>query len=326
MPALLNVENLSVHIATKRGLVGALKDVSFALAAGETLGIVGESGSGKSVLALSLVQLLRPPAGSQVHGTIRFGGEALQTMSPRQLRRVRGARISMVFQDPMTALNPYLRIEAQLMEAVLAHAQVSRQQARQRSCSLLAQMGLREVPMRMRQYPHELSGGMRQRVMIAMALINHPALVVADEPTTALDVTVAQQIMALLDVLQRERRMALILISHDLHVVARSAAHVLVMYAGRIVERLPTACLRHAAHPYTRALLSCVPSLARGKDEPLQPILGSPPDPVAPPPGCPFEPRCALATDACRQAMPPASQVGDAHEVACWHHGQVLPQ
>ncbi|WP_437282381.1 ABC transporter ATP-binding protein [Sorangium sp. So ce375] len=308
---LIEVKNLKTHFFTEEGVVRAVDGISFSLDRGEVLGIVGESGSGKSVTSLSLLRLIPDPPGRIVGGQILLeseGGvvEDLVEASEARMERVRGDRIAMIFQDPMTSLNPYLRVSEQLIEVLELHRGMGRAEARRRSVEMLQAVGIPAAGSRIDDYPHQLSGGMRQRVMIAMALLCDPDLLIADEPTTALDVTIQAQILDLI----RERKEALgaavLLITHDLGVVAKMADRVAVMYAGRIVEEGPVGAIFHAArHPYTIGLSRSIPRLddARGAD--LVPIPGMPPSLARLPPGCPFHPRCAHAIAACREEAPP---------------------
>jgi len=292
---LLRVEDLRVSFSTEDGLVQAVDGVSFELDRGGTLGIVGESGSGKTVAALSVLGLTRTE-GAQVSGRIRFEGRDLLELSDEDLRSLRGNEIAMVFQDPLSSLHPLFRVGAQIVEAIRAHRGVAKAQARARAVELLQLVGIPDPARRVHAYPHELSGGMRQRAMIAMALCNEPKLLIADEPTTALDVTVQAQILALLARLQRELSMAVVLVTHDLGVVADMAEQIAVMYAGRIVESASAEQIFGAPeHPYTWGLLRSIPTLDGPREELLEPIPGSPPSPIAPPPGCRFHPRCPYA-------------------------------
>ena len=318
---LLEVSDLTVAFPTADGVVRAVRGASFGVDTGRTLGIVGESGSGKSVAAMTLLGLAR---GARVQGQALFGGADLLGLDEPALRAVRGARIAMVFQDPLSSLHPLYRIGWQIAEAIRAHTGAGRRAARDRAVDLLGLVGIPEPRRRVDDYPHEFSGGMRQRVMIAMALALSPDLVIADEPTTALDTTVQAQILDLLQRLQRELGMALIIITHDLGVIAQTADEVMVMYAGRAAE---TAGRRelfyHPHHPYTRGLLGSVPSAA-GSGR-LRPIPGQPPSPISRPPGCPFGPRCPYRMDLCLETEPDPMPVGgDAgHRSACWLPGVV---
>jgi len=300
---LLEVSHLRTSFHLRNGVVRAVNDVSFSLEKGETLGIVGESGSGKSVTCYSLMRLIPQPPGRIEGGRAMFDGVDLLSCPERVLRTIRGKRISMIFQDPMTSLNPYLRIEDQLIEPLLIHEGLSRREALKRAAQALSEVGVPDAGRRLRSYPHEFSGGMRQRVMIAMALITQPELLIADEPTTALDVTVQAQILELVRRFQQERGMAVIWITHDLGVVAGFCQRVMVMYAGRVVETAPTQELySHPAHPYTRALQRSIPALQK-KGEELFTIPGLPPDLSRENRGCPFVPRCSFAQPACESPV-----------------------
>ena len=315
---LLSVSDLTVEFHTEEGIVRAVDGVGFDVRPGETVAIVGESGSGKTVTALSLLGLLRQPQARIVSGEVALRGENLLAMPPRRLRAVRGKDIAMVFQDPMTALNPVHRIGRQIAETVLLHTNVSKREANQRAVALLGLVGVPAV--RARQYPHEFSGGMRQRAMIAMAIANDPALLVADEPTTALDVTIQAQVLSLLRTAQQETGAATILITHDLGVVAGMAERVLVMYAGRIVERAGVHDLfAQPRHPYTAALLSSIPRLDSSSRQ-LSAIPGSPPSLLTRTPGCPFAPRCPLRQDICVTERPPLADLGNGRASACHFH------
>ncbi|HZZ92571.1 MAG TPA: ABC transporter ATP-binding protein [Usitatibacter sp.] len=313
---LLEVDGLRMHFFTKAGVVKAVDDASFTLERGKILGLVGESGSGKSMTGYSILGLIEPP-GRIVGGHIRFEGRDLVGLGEAAWRRIRGERIAMIFQDPMMTLNPVLRIDTQMIEAVRAHHPVSRAEARDRSRGALAKVGIAAPDERLQAYPHHLSGGMRQRVAIAIALLNRPALVIADEPTTALDVTIQGQILHEMQKLCRESATALIWITHDLSVVAGLADEVCVMYAGRIVERgTVDEVLDRPLHPYTRGLLESVPGrTAPGR--PLPQIPGMAPSPLDMPDGCAFRPRCNRASEACRVA-PPAQAIGP-RRVRCVH-------
>jgi oligopeptide transport system ATP-binding protein len=313
---LLRVQDLRVRFATGDGLVQAVAGVDLRLARGETLGLVGESGSGKSVLSLALLGLV--PQG-QVTGQIWFRGEELLAMSPARLRRLRGDRIAMIFQDPMTALNPYLRIGTQITEVLRLHQGLGRRAARERAIELLRDAGIAAPERRIDQYPHQFSGGMRQRALIAQGLACGPELLIADEPTSALDVTIQAQILDLIRLRTRSLGTAVILITHDLGVVAAACDTLAVMYAGRIVERGPTGPVFQAPrHPYTQGLIRSVPRLDRPGAERLVAIPGQPPSGIGLPPCCPFHPRCAQVLPICRQALPPEVDLGGGHGVACW--------
>jgi oligopeptide transport system ATP-binding protein len=315
--SLLRVEDLRTHFHTREGIVRAVDGVSFDLNPGETLGIVGESGSGKSVLNYSLLGLLPMPPARIESGTAQFEGADLLRCTRSQLRQIRGRRISMIFQDPMTALNPFMRIGKQIMEPLLLHERVSKVEALDRAVAMLKAVGIHDAERRMSMFPHEFSGGMRQRVMIAMALITRPQLLIADEPTTALDVTVQAQILRLIKQLQQEFGMAVILVTHDFGVVAGTCDRVLVMYAGRILESASTRDLFYAPrHPYTRALMASMPSVQQHGGD-LYTIPGLPPDLSERIEGCPFAPRCAFAEAVCREECCSLEEVSAAHLSAC---------
>jgi oligopeptide transport system ATP-binding protein len=312
---LFQVRDLAVRFDTHQGTVRAVDGVSFTLAEGETLGLVGESGSGKSVSCLAMLGLIPSPPGVVESGAVLFGGRDLLKLPRAELRRVRGNDVSMIFQDPMTSLNPLLTVERQLTEVLEVHKGTPRREAKKLAAKGLGDVGIPNPEKRLYAYPHELSGGMRQRVMIAMALLCEPAVLFADEPTTALDVTIQAQILELMAALQQKRGTAIVLITHDLGVVAGMADRVHVMYAGRLVETGPTAPLfADPRHPYTRGLLASVPSLAGDHDARLASIAGQPPDLAALPPGCAFAPRCEQARDACRAAVPELDGIAGADE------------
>ncbi len=314
---LLEVTDLRTWFHTRSGVYRAVDGVSFSVERGETLGIVGESGSGKSVTCYSLLGLVPQPPGRIESGRAMFDGVDLLHAPAAQLRAIRGKRIAMIFQDPMTSLNPYLRISEQLIEPLLIHEKISRADALKRGLAMLEAVGINDASRRFHQYPHEFSGGMRQRVMIAMALITKPELLIADEPTTALDVTVQAQILELIKKLQGEFGMAVIFVTHDLGVVSGLCDRVQVMYAGRIVETADTRTLFYSPkHPYTRALQRSIPSLqSKGKE--LYTIPGLPPDLSKPLPGCAFAPRCEFAVERCRIETPALVAVSPNHSHAC---------
>jgi oligopeptide transport system ATP-binding protein len=314
---LLSVNRLSTSFYTRAGIVRAVQDVSFQIERGETLGIVGESGSGKSVTAYSIMGLLPKPPGRIEGGEAIFDGVDLLSIPRRQLNGLRGRRISMVFQDPMTSLNPFLSIGEQLMEPLLIHEKITRPAARRKALDMLGEVGIPDAAQRLKMYPHEFSGGMRQRVMIAMALITKPDLLIADEPTTALDVTVQAQILELMKKMRSELGMAVILISHDLGVVSGFCDRAMVMYAGRVMEAAKTAHLfYHTRHPYTQALQKSIPALhAKGTE--LYTIRGAPPDLIHLAAGCPFAPRCDYAVDACATEGIGAREVAPGQSSAC---------
>ncbi|KQP14270.1 ABC transporter ATP-binding protein [Pseudorhodoferax sp. Leaf267] len=313
---LLEVTDLRVGLQTQRGPAEAVRGISFSLARGETLGIVGESGCGKSITVMSLMGLL--PANATVGGSIRFDGQELVGLPERALCAIRGNRIGMIFQEPMTALNPVHTIGRQVAEPLRLHRGMSKAAARAEALALLERVGIRDAASRLDAYPHQFSGGQRQRIGIAMALACGPDLLIADEPTTALDVTIQKQILDLLAELVAERGMALILISHDLGVIARSAARMLVMYGGSVVESGPTAAVfAQRAHPYTQGLFAARPALGAAKGQRLATIAGSVPELVDLPPGCPFAGRCTHTIAACHTTVPPAEWLPHAHAVRC---------
>jgi peptide/nickel transport system ATP-binding protein len=317
LPSLLEVEDLAVAFRDEAGEVPVLDGVGLDLEAGATLGLVGESGCGKSVTALALMGLLPRPQARVTAGRIRFEGRDLLALPERELRALRGSRLAMIFQEPMTSLNPVLSVGDQLVEVIRYHRTMPARAARELARETLARVRIPEPARRLKQYPHELSGGMRQRVMIAMALVNRPALLVADEPTTALDVTIQAQILELIRALQAETGTAVLLITHDLGVVAETARDVAVMYAGRIVERAPVLALfEDPQHPYTIGLMGSIPRLDRRRDR-LAVIPGSVPGPRAWGPGCRFAGRCPLADARCRAERPVLRELAPGHAVAC---------
>lgn len=323
---LLEVKNLKTSFFTHVGEVKAVNDVSFDVYEGQTVGIVGESGSGKSVTSMSIMRLIAPP-GKIVDGQIIFEGKDILKLSEKEMRDIRGNKISMIFQDPMTSLNPVFTIGNQLIEAIKIHNKVSKAQAKKRSIEMLKLVGIPTPERRLSQYPHEFSGGMRQRVMIAMALSCNPKLLIADEPTTALDVTIQAQILDLLKKLQQQLKMSIILITHDLGVVADICQKVIVMYGGIIVEEgTVDDIFYNPKHPYTWGLLRSVPKMHLGLKKRLVPIEGQPPDLLKPPKGCPFAPRCEYAMRVCLQVRPPLFEVGDGHRSRCWLNHQYAPQ
>jgi oligopeptide transport system ATP-binding protein len=318
--ALLEVKDLSVRFARRDGApVDAVQRVSFSLEKGKTLGIVGESGSGKSQTVMALLGLLAK--NGKVSGEARYGGANLLTMNDAALNRIRGDRIGMIFQDPMTSLNPFLTIERQMTETLQLHRKLSRREAKQRAIETLERVRIPDAARRIGMYPHEFSGGMRQRVMIAMTLLSEPEILIADEPTTALDVTVQAQIIELLRELNRERGTAIILITHDMGVVAGLCDDVMVMYAGQTVEQAPARQLFAApTHPYTIGLLNALPRLTDEDDQPLQTIPGNPPLPGLASQGCAFAPRCAFAEDTCRTTRPSLEAIeGELHALRACH-------
>ena len=314
---LLEVEDLSVAFPTPDGLVEAVRGVSFSVGTGKTLGIVGESGSGKSVAVQTVMGLTR---GARISGRVQFEGHDLLKMSAKGLREVRGSRIGMVFQDPLSSLHPYYRVGAQIVEAIRAHEKVPRAAAHQRAVELLGLVGIPHPERRVNDYPHQFSGGMRQRAMIAMALSLSPALLIADEPTTALDVTVQAQILDLLKSLQADMGMAILIITHDLGIIAELADEVLIMYAGKVMEVAGRRDMYYKPHhPYTLGLLNSLPQSGH-EGEPLVPIKGQPPSLIRLPPGCPFAPRCDFVMPKCRREPPPLRPLpgSPAHRSACW--------
>jgi oligopeptide transport system ATP-binding protein len=323
---LLDVRDLRTSFFTSRGEVQAVRGVSFTLQSGEILGIVGESGSGKSITCMSLLGLLKTN-GKVIGGSALFNSRDLITLDDSELRQLRGNEIGMIFQDPMTSLNPTLTVGEQVIETILRHRDISRTEARKRAIELFELVRIPSAEKRLRSYPHEFSGGMRQRVMIAIALSCDPKLLIADEPTTALDVTIQRQILALLKELQSRLGMAVILITHDLGVIAETADRVLVMYGGMVMEEAPVARLfAWPSHPYTRGLLSSLPDLRDGTHRRLTPIPGSPPDMRKPPEGCPFAPRCPNAMIQCTRALPPIYAVETVHGSRCWLHHAEAPR
>lgn len=318
---LLQVEDLGTHFSTKRGVVRAVDGVSFQMARGERLAVVGESGSGKTATALSLLRLL-PPAGKVVAGKAVLNGRDILGLNQDELRRLRGKEVAMVFQDPMTSLNPVIRIRDQMVPPMRQHLGLDAAAALRRAVDLLRQVGIPDPAARVDAYPHELSGGMRQRVLIAMALSCGPDLLIADEPTTALDVTIQAQIVALLKQLSEETGTAVLFVTHDFGLVARFAHTIAVMYAGRIVEYgRAREVFSHRHHPYTRALLRSIPTIAGPKPERLAQIEGAPPDLLALGPGCAFLPRCPFALKRCAEERPELLERAPGHSAACWAEG-----
>lgn len=316
---LLRVRDLKTVFRQGRQTVNAVNGVSFEVQRGETLAIVGESGSGKSVTAMSLLRLIPSPPGEIVAGDVEFDGRNLLDMDDEQLRNIRGNEIAMIFQEPMTSLNPVLTIRRQLAEPMEVHGKVRRQDINARCIDLLRQVRIPDPEARLDAYPHQFSGGMRQRVMIAMALACEPRLLIADEPTTALDVTVQAQILELLKDLTRQHGSSMILITHDLGVVARYADRINVMYAGRVVESgTAMEIFENPRHPYTLGLIESMPRLDASAKSRLHPIEGQPPDLGNPPPGCAFHPRCRFAREQCRQDVPPLESYAGDHHKACW--------
>jgi oligopeptide transport system ATP-binding protein len=315
---ILSVRDLRTYFQTEDGVVKAVDGITFELAKGETLGIVGESGSGKSVTNLSIMRLIPEPPGKIVAGDIIFSGIDVRKLSIDEVRKIRGKRIAMIFQDPMTSLNPFLKISTQLMEVTRLHLGHNKQQARAHAVKMLKTVGIPEPESRLDSYPHEFSGGMRQRVMIAMAISCDPELLIADEPTTALDVTIQAQILELIKDLKGRMGTSVILITHDLGVVAGMTEKIIVMYAGKVFEQSPTGELfATPANPYTKGLLKSVPDPAHEQGQALYQIPGLPPDVAHLPPGCPFAPRCERAEDICHREFPPFVEVNANHHSLC---------
>ena len=318
---LLEVKHLKTYFHTRSGIVKAVDDVSFTIKRGEVVGIVGESGSGKSVTALSIMRLIASPPGRiDKDSEILFQGDNILDLSEEELHQLRGSKVSMIFQDPMTSLNPVFTVGFQISETVKTHLRLNAKETTERTREMMQKVGIPDAQRRMRSYPHEFSGGMRQRVMIAIALSCNPQLLIADEPTTALDVTIQAQILDLLKGLSRELETAVMLITHDLGVVAGMCQRVAVMYAGHVVEQAPTRQLfRQPAHPYTQALLRSIPRLDKVSRQRLIPIQGQPPDLVALPPGCPFAPRCPKVQSRCHTETPILETVAEQQHAACFY-------
>lgn len=319
MEPLLDVQNLEVRFNTLEGIVHAVNGVSFQVNKGETLGIVGESGCGKSVTVLSVMRLIPEPPGKISNGVVNYGGVDLLDVDKIRMQKIRGGEIAMVFQDPMTSLNPVLTIGRQISETLMLHLGIGKDEANSRTVELLTIVGIPEAADCLKDYPHQFSGGMRQRVMIAMALSCAPQILIADEPTTALDVTIQAQIVELTKQIQDELSMAVIWITHDLGVIAEIADRIIVMYAGFIVESTDVyQIFENPQHPYTLSLLKSLPRVDRSSHERLATIPGSPPDCVNMPPGCPFWPRCSFAIDRCSDENPALVSIGVNHKAACW--------
>ncbi len=319
MATLLQVNGLKTHFFTFEGTVKAVDGITYDLDEGETLGLVGESGCGKSVSALSLMRLIPDPPGKTIEGEVLFNGEDILKIDMDDMRRIRGASMSMVFQEPMTSLNPVLTIEKQLTETLVLHMGMNNQESKTAAAGLLERVGIPDPERRVKQYPHQFSGGMRQRVMIAMALSCNPKLIIADEPTTALDVTIQAQILELMKSLTTEFGVALIVITHNLGVVARYADRVNIMYAGKIIERgTAREIYANPRHPYTIGLLNSVPRLDLPRRAKLEPIEGQPPDLINLPDGCAFRSRCRFAIDKCATETPPLMTLTEGHLTACW--------
>ena len=326
MAKLLQVRDLATNFYTDDGVVKAVDGVSYDVEEGEILGIVGESGCGKTVSALSIMRLLADPPAKVVAGEVIFDGEDLLKLSGGAMRRIRGNRVAMIFQEPMSSLNPVLTVGRQLTETLELHLKMSPSRARERARELLEMVGIADSEQRLKDYPHQLSGGMSQRVMVAIAISCNPSLIIADEPTTALDVTIQAQILELMQSLSRELGTALIIITHNLGVIARYASRVLVMYAGKIIETGNSREIYHnPRHPYTLGLLNSVPRLDEPTGVKLDPIEGLPPDLIDMPEGCSFAPRCRYVIDKCTQEAPPLMSAGEVHESACWRSAE-LPE
>ncbi len=318
MEKMLQIKNLHVQFLTYGGRVQAVRGVSFDLHKGETLAIVGESGCGKSVTSQSIMRLIPTPPGRITSGSILFKGQDLTKLSEKKMRDIRGADISMIFQDPMTALNPTLRVGEQIAENIRQHENISKEKAKEKAFETLELVGIPNPKERLKQYPHEFSGGMRQRIVIAMALVCNPEVLIADEPTTALDVTIQAQILELFKDIQQKTDVSIVLITHDLGVVAQVADRVAVMYAGKIVEIGTRRDIFYTPqHPYTKGLLRSVPRLDLYESE-LVPIAGSPPDLFAPPSGCSFAPRCPYVMEVCDRMYPASTKLKESHQVHCW--------
>jgi oligopeptide transport system ATP-binding protein len=324
MAPLLQVEDLEVRFYTKDGEVQAVNGISYSMEQGDTLGLVGESGCGKSVSTMAMLRLIPEPPGKITGGRVLFEGRDLLKMRPSQMHEIRGSQISVIFQDPMASLNPVMTIGNQIAESMQVNLGMDRQQALGQAVELLEYVGIPNAAERIRDYPHQFSGGMRQRVMIAIAISCRPKLLIADEPTTALDVTIQAQIIDLVKRLQQELDMAVIWITHDLGVIARLAKWINVMYAGHIVERGPIVRIfKNPSHPYTIGLLGSLPGLDVTSDQDLRYIEGAPPDMIRLPPGCPFVPRCAYRTEECSAARPDLTGVEADHQAACWNLDRV---
>ena len=317
---ILEIKGLKTHFFTDEGIIKAVDGVDFEIYAGETLAIVGESGSGKTITSLSIMQLIPQPQGKIVEGEILYKERNLVELSNKEMMKIRGNEISMIFQEPMTSLNPVYTIGDQISEAIMTHKKINKNEAKDNTIEILNKVGFPEPERRLKEYPHQLSGGMRQRVMIAMALSCHPEILIADEPTTALDVTIQAQILELIIHLKKDIGMSILLITHDLGVVAETADRVVVMYAGKAVEKADTTTLfENPLHPYTWGLMKSIPKIDEEVEE-LQTIPGIVPNPLHFPEGCKFYNRCLLADDKCKNQEPPILTVDTDHEVRCWHY------
>lgn len=323
MDKLLDVKGLKTYFYTDDGIVKAVDGVDFSVEAGKTIGIVGESGCGKSVTAMSILRLIPDPPGKIVDGEILFNGKDLTKVSDEEIRHIRGNDISMIFQEPMTSLNPVFTSGEQIMETLILHQKLSEEEARKKAIEMIKLVGISRPEKVVDEYPHQLSGGMRQRVMIAMALSCQPKLLIADEPTTALDVTIQAQILELMNELKNKLNTAIMLITHDLGVVAEMSDHVVVMYSGKVVEDAPVKELfKNPRHPYTIGLMNSIPSLI-GEGERLESIKGAVPNPLYLPKGCYFHPRCKFATDECRNGQPELREIAPGHMVSCFRAEEV---
>ncbi|MFA9376135.1 MAG: ABC transporter ATP-binding protein [Lachnotalea sp.] len=324
---ILKMEHVSFSFHTYGGIVKAVRDVSFNVKEGEVLGIVGESGCGKSVTAQCILKLNPESVGFFEGGSIQYKGEEIITKTDRQMRKIRGNEIGFIFQDPMTSLNPTMRIGKQIEEVFLGRKDISREEIKKETLDILEKVGITDPERRLKQYPHELSGGMRQRIGIAMALVGKPSIIIADEPTTSLDVTIEAQILTLLKSLCKEMKVAVIIITHDLGVIAKVCDRVLVMYGGKVVERgMLDDIFYQKAHPYTKGLLQSIARLDMKKDDELIPIEGTPPDLFSPPKGCPFAVRCEYAMDICYEQMPNMTLLSQEHLSYCWLQHSYAPQ
>jgi oligopeptide transport system ATP-binding protein len=327
MEKLLDVKDLHVSFKTYNGEVKAVRGVSFHVNKGETVAVVGESGCGKSVTSQTIMRLIPQPPGLIKEGEILFEGRDLTKLSDKEMEKVRGAEIAMIFQDPMTSLNPTMTVGRQITEGLMKHQKMSASEAREKAVEMLRLVGIPSPESRIKQYPHQFSGGMRQRAMIAIALACQPKLLIADEPTTALDVTIQAQIIELMKELQRKTGSSIILITHDLGVVADIADRVVVMYAGQVVESgTLEEVFYHPRHPYTWGLMDSMPRLDLSHEQELLPIPGSPPDLISPPKGCPFAARCKHAMKVCKEYMPEVTEVSSTHQVTCWLEHPMAPK
>lgn len=326
MEKILEIKDLSFSFHTYGGIVRSVRGVSFDVNKGEIVGIVGESGCGKSVTAQCIVRLNPEPPGFFDKGSIKYNGQEITTMTDKEMRKIRGVEIGFIFQDPMTSLNPTMKIGKQIEEIFVQRNMYSKKQLKEKALEILKLVGISDGEKRYNQYPHELSGGMKQRVMIAIALVGNPSIIIADEPTTSLDVTIEAQILDLLKDLQKKFNTSIILITHDLGVIAKMCDRVLVMYGGKVVESgMVDDIFYNTKHPYTSGLLCSIASLDTSKEEELQPIEGTPPDLFSPPPGCPFAARCEYAMDVCYHTMPPEYEITEGHRTMCWLEHEFAP-